>query len=41
MSELPEDGGKIFPDGGGTVITQPSAGVYKALRCAPITELGA
>jgi Rieske Fe-S protein len=28
--EIPVDGGKIIPDSGGTVITQPSAGVYKA-----------
>ena len=29
-SDIPEDSGKIVPDGGGTVITQPSAGTYKA-----------
>lgn len=28
--EVPVNGGKIIPDDGGTVITQPSAGTYKA-----------
>lgn len=30
IDEIPVNGGKIIPDGGGAVITQPSAGVYKA-----------
>lgn len=29
-AEIPVDGGKIIPDDGGTVITQPTAGTYKA-----------
>ena len=39
VQEIPEDGGKIIPDDGGTVITQPSAGTYKAFT-ATCTHAG-
>lgn len=39
IDEIPVDGGKILPDDGGTVITQPSAGIYKAFT-ATCTHAG-